>query len=114
MSKKKKLKVGDHVLCKFLGGEHIAKVIEVTSPGKYKLQYSDQRGRLTILPNAQWYNPKDKKAAAGPWHIHEYIDSNGGLKTKGNTGKAKPTTIKNELNAAIKKQKDFIRGNIKK
>tara|TARA_S200002703_G_C3643450_1_gene197518 strand:- start:228 stop:572 length:345 start_codon:yes stop_codon:yes gene_type:complete len=114
MSKKRKLKVGDRVMCKFLGEECNAVVIEVTSPGKYKLQYHKYGPRPTILPNAQWYNPKDKKAAAGPWHIHEYLGSNEGLKTKGNTDKAKPTTIKNELKDAIKKQKDFIRGNIKK
>ena len=37
MSRKRKLKVGDRVLCKFLGVPHKAVVTEVTSPGKYKL-----------------------------------------------------------------------------
>lgn len=110
MAKKRKLKVGDRVKCKFLGTEYIAEVIEVTSPGKYKLQYSAWRQRPTILPNAEWYNPKDKKAVKNPWHIHEYLGSNEGLKSKGNTDKPGPTTTDNELKKAIKKQKDFIRG----
>lgn len=113
MSKPKKLKVGDRVKCKFLGAEHIAVVIEVTSPGKYKLQYNSWNDRPTILPNSEWYNPKDKKAAAKPWHIHEYIDSNEVLKSKGNTDKDTFTTDK-ELQKAIKKQKDFIRGKHRK
>ena len=113
MSKKKKLNVGDRVKCKFLGTEHIAVVIEVTSPGKYKLQCNSWGGRKTILPNSEWYNPKDKKAAAKPWYIHEYVDSNEVLKSKGNTDKAKPTTDI-ELQKAIKNQKDFIRGKHRK
>jgi hypothetical protein len=114
MNRKKKLKIGDRVYCKFLGNEYIAVVIEVTSPGKYKLQYHCYGSRPTILPNAEWYNPKDKKAAAKPWHIHEYIDSNGRSKTIGNTDIIAATTTKNELDIAIKKQKAFIRGNVKK
>jgi len=114
MSRKKKLKIGDRVYCKFLGNEYIAVVIEVSSPGKYKLQYHCYGPRPTILPNAEWYNSKDKKAAAKPWAIHEYIDSNGSSKTIGNTGTVAPTTTKKELDVAIKKQKAFVRGKIKK
>jgi len=81
MSKKKKLKVGDHVLCKFLGASHKAVVTEVTSPGKYKLRYY-AHGTYTNLPNAEWYNAKDKKAVKNPWHIHEYLGSKEPLKTE--------------------------------
>ena len=105
MSRKRKLKVGDRVLCKFLGTSHEAVVTEVTSPGKYKLKYYAY-GTYTNLPNAEWYNAKDKKAAALPWHIHEYLGSKEPLKSE--------TTGKKELKKAIKKQKDFIRGDIKK
>ncbi len=114
MSRKRKLKVGDRVKCKFLGTEYTAVVTEVTSPGKYKLEYSSWGDRKTVLPNSQWYDPKDKKLAALPWHIHEYIDSNKGLKSKGNTDKPKSTTPDNELKKAIKNQKDFIRGKHRK
>lgn len=114
MSKrKKKLNVGDKVKCKFLGTEHIAVVIEVTSPGKYKLQYSTY-GRKTILPGAEWYNPKAKQKDKKPWSIHEYIGSNEGLKSPVITDKPKPTIEKSELNKAVEKQKDFIRGKHRK
>ena len=53
MAKKRKLKVGDQVKCKFLRTEYIAEVIEVTSPGKYKLPYSAWGQRPTILPNTE-------------------------------------------------------------
>lgn len=114
MAKKRKLKVGDQVKCKFLGTEYIAEVIEVTSPGKYKLRYSAWGQRPTILPNAEWYNPKDKKAVKNPWHIHEYLGSKEPLKTEVKLDIQPETTSKKELKKAIKKQKDFIRGNIKK
>jgi hypothetical protein len=113
MGKKKKLKVGDQVLCKFLGASHKAVVTEVTSPGKYKLRYY-AHGTYTNLPNAEWYNAKDKKAAAKPWHIHEYLGSKEPLKTEIKSDIQPKTTSKKELKKAIKKQKDFIRGNIKK
>jgi len=114
MSRKRKLKVGDRVKCKFLKTEYIAVVIEVTSPGKYKLQYTNHNNRITFLPNSEWYDPEDKKAAAKPWHIHEYVGFNEVLKSKGNTDKSKLTSTNNELKTAIDQQKDFIRGKHRK
>jgi len=113
MSRKRKLKVGDQVLCKFLGASHKAVVTEVTSPGKYKLRYY-AHGTYTNLPNAEWYNAKDKKKAKNPWHIHEYLGSKEPLKSDIKSDIQTKTTDKKELKKAIKKQKDFIRGNIQK
>jgi len=113
MSRKRKLKVGDRVLCKFLGVPHKAVVTEVTSPGKYKLRYHDC-GTYTNLPNAEWYNAKDKKQSKNPWHIHEYLGSKEPLKSPIESDTKKDTIDKKELKTAVDKQKDFIRGKHKK
>lgn len=113
MSRKRKLKVGDQVLCKFLGTSYKAVVTEVTSPGKYKLRYY-ANGSYTNLPNSEWYNAKDKKAAAKPWHIHEYLGSKEPSKSNVKSDIQNKTIDKKELKKAIKKQKKFIRGKIRK
>ena len=85
-------------------------VIEITSPNQYKIKLEDG----IILPKSEWYDPTDKKHAAKPWHIHEYIGCNELDKTRLNSGITKDTLDKNELKNAIKKQKNFIRGKVKK
>ena len=110
MAKPKKLKIGDQVMCRFLGGKRFGIVIEITSPNQYKIKLEDG----IILPKSEWYDPTDKKHAAKPWHIHEYIGCNELDKTRLNSGITKDTLDKNELKNAIKKQKNFIRGKVKK
>jgi hypothetical protein len=110
MAKPKKLKVGDRVICRFLGAKDIGTVTEITAPGQYKVKLD----RGTILPKSEWYDPTDKKHAAKPWHIHEYVGCTELNKTELNSDIPKDTLDKKELKDAIKKQKDFIRGRAKK
>jgi hypothetical protein len=66
----KKLKVGDRVIAKFLGTINYCTVIEVTSPGSYKLKSTTG----TVLPNSVWKKkaPVDKKGKIiSPWYIEE-------------------------------------------
>ena len=114
MRKNKKLKVGDRVICHFLGEKNNATVIEVTSPGKYKLECDPRYKRPpTILPNTEWLNEKDKKQALKPWHIIKYLGPNETSKSKIDTNTSPDTTNQKELGKAIEKQKDFIRGKYK-
>ena len=106
MSKTRKLKVGDQVLCRFLGAKHHGTVIEITEPGRYKVKCDDGM----ILPKSEWYNSSDIKHAAKPWHIHEYLGSNTGLNTIVESDSLPNTLDKNELKKTIEKQKAFIRG----
>lgn len=106
MSKPRKLKVGDRVMCRFLGSKENGTVIEITEPGKYKVKCD----RGVILPKSEWYDISDKKHAAKPWHIHEYLGSNTVSKTSIELDTSTNTLDKNELKKAISKQKDFIRG----
>lgn len=106
MSKPRKLKVGDRVICRFLGSKEHGTVVEITEPGKYKVQCD----RGVILPKSEWYDESDKKHAAKPWHIHEYLNCNTVSKTSIESDTSIDTLDKNELKKAITKQKEFIRG----
>lgn len=110
MSKPRKLKVGDRVMCRFLGSKIDGTVIEITEPGKYKVKCD----RGLILPKSEWYDSTDKKHAAKPWHIHEYLNPATVSKTSVDSDSSTDTLDKNELKKAIEKQKDFIRGRRRK
>jgi hypothetical protein len=110
MAKSKKLKVGDRVICRFLGMKNLGTVTEITSPSQYKVKLD----KGTILPKSEWYDPTDKKHAAKPWHIHEYIGCTELNEIDVNSDISDNTLDKKELKNAIQKQKDFVRGKAKK
>ena len=57
------------------------------------------------------YVHKDKKSV---WFIEAFISDTPGAKSTRSIDTRKKTTKKSELDQAIEKQKDFIKGNIKK
>jgi hypothetical protein len=103
----KKLKINDRVVVQFLGAKYESQVIAIRPDSHYDLRKTDG----TIIPNCAWQKDAHKKA---PWWIVARID--GGVVTP--ISPEKPTKSeeinKSELDAKIKKQKQFIRGNIKK
>lgn len=107
----KRLKVGDIVLAVFLGTPNKCEVIEVIDKQLYKLQMESG----TILPGVTWYkklSAKEKKTK--PWYIEALIDDTTNIKLTKSNDTSKNTTNKTDLEKAIKTQKDFIRGAVKK
>ena len=108
MPRKKKLKIGDIVRASFVGAKDIYRVIEVTDKNEWKLKCVRSG---TILPGVKWKVDMDKKS---PWYIHEYLGHETIPKSTEDNNTKPNTTEKTELDAAIKKQKKFISGEIKK
>ena len=104
MARKKKLKIGDLVRAYFLGTDDIYRVIEVTDKNAWKIKCVKSG---TILPSVKWKKDMDKKS---PWYIESYIGTKEMPKSTKDQNTIKNTTEKDELNAAIKKQKKFIDG----
>jgi len=103
----KKLKLGDIVGAVFLGTPEECEVIEITDNKKklYKLRMKSG----TILPSVTWFKLLDEKQKKNkPWYIVKYIGHKE-LKViqKDNIQKA-------DLDKELHKQKNFIRGEIKK
>lgn len=103
----KHLKLGDVVSAVFLGTPGKCEVIEVTDK-KNKL-YKLRMKCGTILPGVTWFKNLDtKQKKTKPWHILKYV------------GYKEPKVIekdsiqKSDLDKQIQKQKNFIRGEIKK
>jgi hypothetical protein len=108
MARKKKLKIGDIVRAYFLGSDDIYRVIEVTDKNTWKLKCVRSG---TILPSVKWKKDMDKKSV---WYIDEYLSHNDVPKSTEGQNTSKNTTNKIELDKAIKKQKEFINGDVKK
>ena len=104
MPRKKKLKIGDTVRAYFLGTDDVYQVIEVTDKNTWKLKCMRSG---TILPSVKWKQDMDKKSV---WYIAEYLGHKAMPKSTEDKITIKNTTTKDELNAAIKKQKKFIDG----
>jgi len=104
---KKKLKVGNIVSAVFLGEVHKCEVTEVTEKDMYKLRTESG----TILPSVQWRKHMKKDS---PWYIEALIDSTINVKSDKTKDTSQNTTDKVELEKAIKNQKDFIRGAVKR
>ena len=108
MARKKKLKIGDIVRAYFLGSDGIYRVIEVTDKNTWKLKCVRSG---TILPSVKWKKDMDKKSV---WYIDEYLTHTDVTKSTEYQNTSKNTTNKIELDKAIKKQKKFINGDVKK
>ena len=108
MPRKKKLKVGDIVRASFLGTTSAYRVIEITDKKSYKLEDTISGIKL---PGVTWKVDMDKKSV---WFIEEYLGHETVPKLTEDQNTRQHTTDKKELNAAIEKQKDFIRGKTKK
>ena len=108
MGKKKKLKVGDIVRASFLGSTSAYRVIEVVDKKSYKLQDTITGIRL---PGVTWKVDMDKKSV---WFIDEYLGHETVTKLTEDQNTKQHTTDKKDLDTAIEKQKDFIRGSVKK
>tara|TARA_R100001443_G_scaffold108421_1_gene118839 strand:+ start:979 stop:1293 length:315 start_codon:yes stop_codon:yes gene_type:complete len=101
----KKLKLGDIVEAVFLGTPGHCEVIEITDKQLYKLKMKSG----TILPGVTWLKLLDAKQKKNkPWYITKYIGH-----TKSKVIEKDNIQI-SDLEKHIKKQTDFIRGNIKK
>ena len=101
----KKLKVGDIVGAVFLGTPEECEVIEITDKQLYKLRMKSG----TILPGVTWFKLLDAKQKKNkPWHILKYI------RHKERKVIKKDNIQKPDLDKEIEKQKNFIRGEIKK
>ncbi len=105
---RKKLKIGNLVRVNFIGSNYICEVIEVVDKTTYKARNIDTG---VIIPNLRWKAHMDKKSV---WFIQDFISEKTAVKSTRSIGTRKKTTNKAELDQAIKKQKDFIKGNIKK
>ena len=103
----KKLKVGNIVSAVFLGEVHKCEIIEVTEKDMYKLRTESG----TILPSVQWMKLMKKNS---PWYIEALIDATTNVKSDKSKDTKQNTTDQDELEKAIKKQKDFVRGAVKK
>ncbi len=110
MRKNRKLKLGDRVLCRFLGAVEFGTIIEITELNKYKVKCD----KGLILPKSEWYDPMDAIHMKKAWHIHEYISSTTVSKPIIELDSLNDTLDKNKLDNAIKKQKAFIRGQYQK
>jgi hypothetical protein len=103
----KKLKVGNIVCAVFLGEVHRCEVIEITEKDMYKLRTESG----TILPSVQWKKQMKKDS---PWHIVALLDATTTVKSSKSKDTNQNTMDKTELDIAIKKQKDFVQGVVKK
>ena len=105
---RKKLKIGNLVRVNFIGSNYICEVIEVIDKTTYKAS-NIKTG--VINPHLRGKAHKDKKSV---WFIEAFISDTPGVKSTRSIDTRKKTTKKSELDQAIEKQKDFIKGNIKK
>jgi len=105
---RKKLKIGNLVRVNFIGSNYICEVIEVVDKTTYKAR-NMKTG--VIIPNLRWKAHMDKKSV---WFIEALVPGKASAKSTKSIDTRKKTTNKSELDQAIKKQKDFIKGNIKK
>jgi len=105
---RKKLKIGNLIRVNFIGSNYICEVTEVVDKTTYKAR-NIKTG--VIIPNLRWKAHKDKKSV---WFIEAFISDTPGAKSTRSIDTRKKTTKKSELDQAIKKQKDFIKGNVKK
>ncbi|MBC8305344.1 MAG: hypothetical protein H8E55_57475 [Pelagibacterales bacterium] len=103
----KKLKVGNIVSAIFLGVVYKCEVIEVTEKDMYKLRTTSGM----ILPSVQWKKLMKKNS---PWYIEALISTTTNSKSIKSKDTMQNTTDKVELKKAIKNQKNFIRGQVKK
>ena len=90
---RKKLKLGDIVRVNFIGSTYVCEITGV------------------IIPNLRWKAHKDKKSV---WFIEALVPGKTTVKSTRSIDTRKQTTKKSELDQAIRKQKDFIKGNVKK
>ena len=97
----RKLKIGDLVRAYFLGTDDIYQVIEVIDKNTYKIKCIKSG---TILPSVKWKQDMDKKSV---WYIAEYLGHKVMPKSTEDKITIQNTTKKDELKAAIKKQKKF-------
>jgi len=105
---RKKLKLGDVVQVNFIGSNYICEIIDVVDKITYKAR-NIKTG--VIIPNLRWKAHMDKKSV---WFINALIPGKATVKSTRSIDTRKKTTIKKKLDQAIKKQKDFIKGNVKK
>ena len=105
---RKKLKMGNVVRVSFIGSSRICEVIEVVDKTTYRVK--EIRTGI-IIPNARWKSHMDKRAV---WFIEDFISDANASKSLVSIDTRKQTTVNSELNTAIKKQLDFIKGNVKK
>ena len=105
---RKKLKLGDIVRVNFIGSTYVCEITEVVDKTTYKAR-NMKTG--VIIPNLRWKAHKDKKSV---WFIEALVPGKTTAKSTKSIDTRKQTTKKSELDKAIKKQKDFIKGNIKK
>lgn len=103
MSNKRKLAIGDKVRARFLGGLVQCIVIEVMPNSSYKLRMYDG----IIIPNCFWKDEADRKS---PWYIEDFLGNTEESKSTVYQSTMEHTNDKAELDAAIKKQRKFIRG----
>ena len=103
----KRLKLGDIVEAVFLGTPEVCEVIEIID--KQKKLYKLRMKSGTILPGVTWYKLLDAKQKKNKlWYILKYIrHTESKVIEKDNIQKA-------DLDIEIQKQKNFIRGEIKK
>jgi len=105
---RKKLKLGNIVRVNFIGSSYVCEIIEIVDKTTYKGRNINTG---IIIPNLRWKAHKDKKSV---WFIEDLISDATTAKSTKSIDTRKHTTSKVELQKAIKKQKDFIQGNIKK
>ena len=103
----KKLKIGNIVSAVFLGATYTCEVIEITEKDVYKLRMKSG----TILPSVKWKKQMKKDS---PWHIVALLEATTNVKLTKSKDTRKNTTDNVELKCAIKEQKAFIRGAVKK
>jgi len=103
----KQLKVGNIVCTVFLGEVHRCEVIEMTEKDMYKLRTESG----TILPSVQWKKQMKKDS---PWHIVALLDATTNVKSTKSKDTIQNTIDKIELAIAIKKQKEFVQGAVKR
>jgi hypothetical protein len=108
MPRKRKLKIGDLVRAYFLGTDDIYQVIMIIDKNTYKIKCVKSG---TILPSVKWKKDMDKKS---PWYIDDLVGHNPLPKSTEDQNTSQNTTDNSELEKAIKKQKKFISGKIKK
>jgi len=114
MPRKKKLIIGDIVQAYFLGSPEPCEVTEIIDKNSYKLRMKSG----TILPGVKWKQDMDKKS---PWYIDAYLGHNNITKSPKDQNTSQNTLPlsewsddKKELEKAVKKQKEFIKGKVKK
>ena len=105
---RKKLKIGNVVRVSFIGSPRICEVIEVVDKTTYRVK---EIHTGLIIPNARWKAHMDKRSV---WFIKDFISDANTSKSSVSIDTRQQTTDNSELDRAIKKQLDFIKGNVKK